>query len=934
MVFEQLSPELLKIIQKRFKQPTLPQQMAMPAILSGLNVMLIAETGTGKTESVMLPIFHFLTTQKPKPISALYITPLKSLNRDILDRMIWWSNQLGLEISVRHGDTSAHERKSQVEFPSHLMFVTLETLQPILVGKRIRELLRNVKWIILDEVHEIADSKRGVQLTLALERLKQLCGDFQLIMLSATVGDPEKVASFFSGGKLVKVIKAETTKQMEIKVINPKTTPEDKKIAEKIFSSSETASRLRVIMELIKNSQSTLTFTNTREFAEILASRIKTLDKKFPVEIHHSSLSKDVRIKAEKEFKEEKLKSLIATSSLQLGIDVGSVDQVLQYMSPRQITQLVQRVGRSGHELSKVSKGIIISTDEDDIFESSVIARKALASELEEIRFNESPLDVLAHQIIGMTFDFGTVELEKAYEIVKHAYPYRNLTYAEFLEVCKQLERLGLAFMDGYIRKRQRGFDYYFSQLSTIPDTRQYKVFNTLDNSFVGVLDEEFVALHGESNTTFIIKGNAWKIVSVEDDRILVEPTEDIEAAIPGWEGELIPVTFEIAQEVGRLRNLIKEQLLKKKTDKEIETGLMGKYPIDENCAREMIQAIKKQMKFSIVPDDKNILIEDFENLVILHTCFGTQVNETIGRYLTALLTARVGSVGLKTDPYRIMIQFQQKNLELIKDVLFNTNPEYFRSYLEMSLTKGELFEWKFVHVAKRFGAISRGAEFGKVRMKKIIEDYVGTPIYKETLKELETEKLDIEKSIELIKKIVNKEISVIFKPGLSPLGKIGVKHKYAEVIGPEKPELEISELFKHRLLNTKMRLACVNCGQWEQTYFVKELPEDVKCRKCEARLLAPLKYQIVGATKLIKKALRKSHLTDIEKDRWEKIRQLADLYMVYRSKAVKALSGRGVGPQTAKRILAKYHKTEDDLFRDILQAERNFLKTKRYWSV
>lgn len=934
MVFEQLNPELQKIIEKRFKQPTLPQELAIPTILSGLNTLLIAETGTGKTESVMLPIFHFLLTQKPKPISALYITPLKSLNRDLLDRMVWWSNQLDLDISVRHGDTSPYERKQQVEFPSHLMFVTLETLQPILVGKKIRELLRNVKWVILDEVHEIADSKRGLQLTLALERLKQLCGDFQLIMLSATVGDPEKVASFFSGGKLVKVIKAETTKQMEIKVINPKTTAEDKRIAGKIFSSDETAARLRTIMEMIKNSRSTLTFTNTREFAEILASRIKTLDKKFPVEIHHSSLSKDVRIKAEKDFKQEKLKSLIATSSLQLGIDVGSVDQVLQYMSPRQITQLVQRVGRSGHELQKISKGIIISTDEDDIFESAVIARKALGSELEEIRFHESALDVLAHQIIGLTFDFGKIELEKAYEIVKHAYPYRNLTYAEFLEVCKQLERLGLAFLDGYVKKRQRGFEYYFSQLSTIPDQKSYRVFNTLDNSFVGVLDEEFVALHGEPNTTFIIKGNAWRIISVEEDKILAEPTEDIEAAIPGWEGELIPVQFEVAQEVGLLRGLIKEQLLKKRTDKVVELELMEKYPIDENCAKEMVQIIKKQMKFGIVPDDKTILIEDFENLVVLHTCFGTQVNETIGRYLTALLTARVGSVGLKTDPYRIMIQFQQKNLELLKEILFDTNPEYFRSYLEMSLGKGELFEWKFVHVAKRFGAISRGAEFGKVRMKRIIEDYVGTPIYKETLKELETERLDIEKSVELIKKILNKEISVVFKPGLSPLGRIGVKHKYAEVIGPEKPELEIFELFKQRLLNTKIRLACVNCGQWEQTYTIKELPEDVKCIKCDARLLAPLKYQWSGATKIIKKAIRKSSLTTDEKERYERLKQRADLYLVYRKKAAILLAARGVGAQTAKRILAKYHKTEDDLFRSILEAERNFIKTKKYWKI
>ncbi len=934
MVFELFNPELRTIVQKRFKEPTLPQQLAIPTILSGLNTLLIAETGTGKTESVMLPIFHFLMQGKTKPISALYITPLKSLNRDLLDRMIWWGNQLGVEVSVRHGDTSPYERKMQVEFPPQLMFVTLETLQPILTGKRIRELLRNIKYIIIDEVHETVDSKRGVQLAVALERLKELCGDFQLIMLSATVGDPEKVANFYAGGKIVKIVEADTTKEMEINVINPKPIPEDKKIAGKIFTSTETAARLRTIAELIKNSRSTLTFTNTREFAEILASRIKTIYKNFPAEIHHSSLSKEVRIKAEKDFKQEKLKSIISTSSLQLGIDIGSVDLVLQYMSPRQVTQLIQRIGRSGHELQKVSKGIIISTDEDDVFESAVIARKALAGELEPIRFHENSYDVLAHQLIGLTFDFGKIELEKGYNIIKRAWPYRNLSYAEFLEVCKQLERLGLVFLNGHIKKKHRGFDYYFTNLSTIPDVRQFRVFNTLDNSFIGVLDEEFIALHGEPNTTFILKGEAYRIISVEEERVLVEPTVDIEAAIPGWEGELIPVPFEVSQEVGKIRNIIADILSKGESANKISDWVLNTYPVDENCAKIMIDTIKKQRKYGVVPDDKTILVEDFENMVVIHTCFGAQVNETLGRLLTALLTGRVGSVGLRTDPYRIMIQFQQKNVELIKDILFNTNPDHFRSYLEMSLVKSELFEWKFVHVAKRFGAISRDAEYGKIRMQRIIDDYSGTPVFKETLKELETEKLDIEAAEEILKKIQQKEIAVIFKPGLSPLGKIGIKHKYAEVIGPEKPEIEIFELFRHRLMSTKMRLVCVNCGQWDEVYTVEDIHENVKCRKCEARLLAPLRPRWAEAKKLIKKGLKKSLLTAEDRTRFERAKKRADLFLTYRKKACIALAGKGVGPTTAGRILAKPYKDEDHFLQAILQAERQFFKTRKFWSI
>ncbi|MBI4010235.1 MAG: DEAD/DEAH box helicase [Candidatus Aenigmarchaeota archaeon] len=932
MVFETLSPQLQKIVQKKFKKPTLPQQLAIPSIAAGLNTLIIAPTGSGKTEAALLKIFDKIINDKPNPISALYVTPMRALNRDMLDRILWWAKELELEVSVRHGDTSSYERQLQVEFPPDIMITTLEQLQPMLTGKKIRELLRNVKYVILDEIHEAVDSKRGVQLTIALERIKELCGDFQLIMLSATVSRPEDVGEFFSGGRVVKVIKADTEKQVEIRAINPKPNLEDNKVATKIFSSKETAARLRTIMDMIKNSRATLVFTNTRDFAEILASRIKILDKKFPAEIHHSSLSKEIRIKAEKDFKQEKLKSLIATSSLQLGIDIGAVDLVLQYMSPRQVTQLIQRVGRSGHELSKISKGVIVTTDEDDVFESAVIARKALNNELEPLVFHENSYDVLAHQLIGLTFDFGRIELEKAYSIIKRAYPYRNLKYTDFLDVCKQLERLGLVFLDETIRKKTRGFSYYFENLSTIPNLKQYRVFNMIDNSFVGVLDEEFIALHGEPNTTFIVKGQPWKIITVEGDKVMVEPVEDIEAAIPGWEGELIPVLYDVSQEVGRLRGLIKD-MLKDKTEKETIQEIMGLYPVDENCAKDMVKLIKSQLKFGVVPDDRTVLIEDFENLAVIHSCFGTNVNDTLGRGIVALLTSRVGSVGLKTDPYRIMIQFQQKNVNLIRDALFNTKPEHLQSYLEMSLSKSELFQWKFVHVAKRFGAISKWAEFGKVKMQRIIDDFVGTPIYKETLKELETEKLDVEKTIEVLKKIQNKEISVVFKPGLSPLGKIGVRHKYAEVIGPEKPELEIFELYKQRLLNTKIRLVCVNCGNWEQVIVVKDVKDNLKCKKCEARTLAVLKHQWIGATKIIKKALRKSPLTHEERTKYERAKERAEMFLVYRRKAAMAMAGRGIGPTTAKRILGKYHKDEDDLMRDMLDAERQFIKTKRFWA-
>ncbi|MEM5883014.1 MAG: hypothetical protein QXQ77_02110, partial [Candidatus Aenigmatarchaeota archaeon] len=401
---------------------------------------------------------------------------------------------------------------------------------------------------------------------------------------------------------------------------------------------------------------------------------------------------------------------------------------------------------------------------------------------------------------------------------------------------------------------------------------------------------------------------------------------------IPAWDGELVPVPFEVSQEVGRLRSLIANLL--EKGEEEAISKLLELYPIDKNCARKMIETVKKQLSYGIIPDDKTILIEDYENTIIIHACFGSLVNETLGRFISALLTPRIGSVGLKTDAYRIILQLQNKNLELIKEILFNVKPELLRSYLEISLSKSDLFEWKFVHVAKRFGSIAKDADYGKTTIKRMIEDYAGTPIFKETLKELEVEKLDIEKSKEILEKIQKGEIKVIFKSGLSFLGKIGLRYKYLELLGPSKPEPEIFKLFKQRLLATKLKFICLNCGEWNQTFVLKDVPENLKCKRCDARLLGITKPNDQQTLKIVKKKLRNLGLTEEEKKKFERIRKSADLFLTYGKKAVYCLSGKGIGPNTAIKILSKFHKNEEEIFKSILEAERNYLKTRRYWNV
>ena len=934
MVFELLSKKLQEVVKERgFKESTLVQKLGIPPIISGKNVLLIAPTGVGKTESAMLPIFDEWIKKKPKPISILYITPLKSLNRDMLKRLLWWGNELDIDISVRHGDTSAYARKMQAEVPPDCLITTPETLQAILPAKKMKEHLKNVKFVVVDEVHELAASKRGTQLTVALERLRELCGDFQIISLSATVDSPEKVVKFISGGKPMEIIKAIETKKIKIQVINPRPIPSDLNLAETVFTNRLTAARLRTVQDLIKNHTSTLTFTNTRDFAEILTSRLKQAYSSLPVDNHHSSLSREVRIRAENDFKDQKLKSIICTSSLELGIDIGSIDFVIQYMSPRQTSKIIQRIGRSGHELSRVSDGVIISTDTDDTFESAVIARQGMSEHLEPMNIHENALDVLAHQIIGITRDKYRVSPDEVYRIIKRAYPYRNLTKEQFMSVCKQLGNLRFIFLneDDTIKTSRNGLMYYFDNLSTIPDTKSYFVINTMTNEKVGSLDEEFVAMHGQEGVTFIIKGEPWQIVTIDNRRIFVEPSGDVDAAIPGWEGDLMPVPFEVAQEVGSVRRLIADMIFDKVNREEILNEVKRKYPVDDSSAKKMIGIVSKQLKYGVVPTDKRVLIEKQDDVLIIHTCLGTKGNETLGRLISAVLTAKIGSVGLKTDPYRIILHLQIMDKDLIEDTLFKTKPEDVEPLLELNLSNSRLFQWRFIHVAKRFGVIKKDADYGDRWLSRIIDLYQRTPVWEETLREIKTDKLDIDAVKKFLEKIQKKEINIVFKEGLSPIGKLGIKKK-AELIGPEKVDLQVLDIFENRLNEKKVLLVCLNCGDWTRTFKIKDLPKEIRCDKCKAKLIAVGRPSWTEMQKIVKKKIKRTEMTMEDMRRFDRLEKTSDLVIVYGPRAVKALAVRGIGPKTAARVLRGMYETEKDFVKALLDAERQFIRTKRFW--
>ncbi len=985
-VFELLSPELRKLVKERFDSPTPIQLQAIPKIAEGKNVLILASTGSGKTEAALLKIFDNLIQEKHVPISTLYITPLRALNRNLQDRLFWWASKLNLDISIRHGDTTQYERSKQADNPPDILISTPETLQSILVGKVMREHLKNIKYVIVDEIHELVGSKRGVQLSVGLERLRNLIGrDFQIIGLSATVGSKEEVSKFLSGGKPIDIVDVSVGKKIDIFVDSPIYKKEYKDLAEHMSLPPPATARVGKIWELSKSKESVLIFTNTRESAEVLSSRLKLLDKKTQleagetsfvpsIEAHHSSLAKSVRIEAEKKFKEKQIRHLVCTSSLELGIDIGSIDFILQFMSPRQVSKLLQRIGRSGHDLKRVSEGVIIAGEQDDVFESTSIAKLALERKIESTPTYGKSLDVLGHQIVGLSLE-GDIEFEKAFNIIKQAYPFHNLTEGEFFEVCMFMDKLGYVFCsdkewttmtshrqpssspDGkvFIRRKKRGWEYYYSNLSTIPDVKNYQLFDIISNQPVGSLDAEFIALHGSPGTNIICKGQSWKILELRENRLYVEPIGGLEAAIPAWEGELIPVPFEVAQVVGEIRRLIAEKLNSQKNS-EIQKWLKEKYPISENAAEILLKTVTDQAKYGFVPDDNNILIEyvDLEQVednnyrLIFHTCFGSLINDTLGRALSTLLVNNIGSVGLQTDPYRIVLTLPTFQWQEVVNTFNQINPEQLEQLLELNITNTELFRWRFLHVAKRFGIISKDADYGKGYLKKIIEVYSKTPVYREALNEIFEEKLDVDGTKRILTLLKKCSIKTEIKKGLSPLGKMALEKRY-EIVPSEKPTHEIFEIFKERLENTEIGLVCCQCGKWSAVYTVKLLPKAIICPICAARLVGvvPAKYA-EDARKLVKKNSENKTLTQQEKKWLNMTLDSGSLVITYGIDAAKVMAGRGIGVATAKRVLSKIRRVDTDhgqldrisvqlssgeeLFTAILDAERQYVKNRRFW--
>jgi ATP-dependent Lhr-like helicase len=951
-VFDLLVKPVRRLVEQRgFSKPTKPQVKAIPKILEGKNVLLISPTATGKTEAAFLPVLSMLLQQPRTPgFKVLYITPLRALNRDMLERLEWWCNNLDIKLAVRHGDTETKERVRQSRSPPDILITTPETLQAILPGWVMRQHLQQVRWVIIDEVHEMADSKRGSQLSLALERLRMMVGkEFQIIGLSATIGSPEKVAQFLVGsGRNVEIVHVPVARMMQLKIVFPKPDDEDTKLSSQLYTHPEVAARLRIIRDYISRHKSVLLFTNTRAISEVLASRFKVWDIDFPVSIHHGSLAKPSRIAAERGLKNGELKGLVCTSSLELGIDVGRIDLVIQYMSPRQVTRLIQRVGRSGHRIGRIADGIIVTMDSDDTLEALAIARRALKEDLEPVEIPPKPYDALSHQIAGLLLKNRRLEFEEILEMFKNAYPYEGLTIEDVEKILRYMHqrfpRLAwVSFEDKVVLKPRRTkalFEYYFENLSMIPEEKQFLVIDESSDSAIGVLDEAFMAEYGKPGTKFIIRGSPWLILHVSDEKVHVKPVDDPTGAIPSWIGEEIPVPFEIAQEVGSIRGFVEEQMQKGNSQEEIAAKISEQYPCDEDTVlRALAETIEHVAAGFPVPTDKRILIEDWEEFVILHTNFGSLTNRALAQLLGQLLSEKVGyGVVVQHDPYRIFVQTMgaanANQIITLFDEVRAMPDQTVRDTLTMATVKTGLFKRRMIHVARRFGALKKWADFSNVSLQRLIKSFEGTPIYEEALKEVFTKDLDLEKLVYVLRKTREGEIQlqkVETGGNATPVARVGIERvsMKTDLIPPERMRAVLIESAKARLLNETCTFICTNCWNYVEMIRAKDLSDKPKCPRCGSSAIGLLKVEEEKALQIIEKKGEK--LTKNEEKLHKQALQTAQLIAKYGKVAALALCARKVQPSDVREILEKQPRLSDEFYELVLEVERKAM-SKRFW--
>ncbi len=800
MPLENFSPATREWFAKAFAEPTAAQEQAWPAIASGEHVLISAPTGSGKTLAAFMWAIDQLARepkQTREAISLVYISPLKALSYDIDRNLRAPLRGIGadLEVAVRTGDTPQKERQAMLRRPPDILITTPESLYLMLTG-RAQELFAATRWCIIDEIHAVAATKRGSHLALTLERLSRAAQkDVQRIGLSATQNPLEEVGRYMVGPqRTCRIVDTGVRKELDLRIhvpvesmLEPDATPSpelDPLAGGEATRRSIWPAIYPELLELIRQHRSTILFVNNRRGAERLALRLNDLAESEIARAHHGSLAREERLVVEEMLKAGELPCLVATSSLELGIDMGAVDLVIQVESPKSVARGLQRIGRAGHNVGDVSRGRIFPKFRADLLECAVVARRMRDGAIETTVVPRNPLDVLAQQIVAIAAAAGDehpVEVDELYALVTRTHTYAELSRAQFENVLDMLDgrypssefaelrpRIIWDRVAGTIRPRPGARQLAVTNAGTIPDRGLYAV--TLpDGRRVGELDEEMV-YEARPGQTFLLGATTWRIEEIGRDRVIVTPAPGLPGAVPFWKGDSMGRPKELGEAIGAFARWAVDQT----PESLVECG----YDLDERAAKNLLEFLREQQDATrVIPSDQAIVIERFRDeigdwrLCILSP-FGGRVHAAWGLALSARIR---DELGLESDAIwsddGIIVHLPDAE-EPPGAELALLDPEEVEDQVVAELSASALFGARFRENAGRALLIPR-ARPGKrtplwqQRLKsqsllEVAKKYGEFPIILETYRECLRDVLDLPGLVEVLRGLHRRELTMV----------------------------------------------------------------------------------------------------------------------------------------------------------------------------
>jgi len=795
-----MNPLVKKWFFSRFKEFSLPQLYGIMEVHSRSNVLISAPTGATKTLTAFLSILNELVDSAEKgiledKIYCVYISPLKALNYDIEVNLKEPLNQieeiagkkLGIKVAVRTGDTTQSERSKMLKNPPHILITTPESLAILLSTIKFRELLRNIEWCIVDEIHALADNKRGIHLSLSMERLQRLSQHICRVGLSATVSPLDDVAKFLVGFENAKprdckIINVQFIKKMDLKVLSP--------VPDLINTSHEKMQNLMysLIDKLIQAHKTTLIFTNTRAATERVVDHLKeSFPKNYSENIgaHHGSLSKTHRHDVENKLREGKLKVVVSSTSLELGIDIGYIDLVILLGSPKSVARALQRCGRSGHKLHDISKGRIIVLNRDDLVECAVLLKSAIDEKIDKIHIPKNCLDVLAQQIYGIAIA-QKIHINDLFSLIKKSYCFHDLERVNFNEVIDYLCGKYTSLEDRHIyakiwhdeetgmigRRGRLARVTYMTNIGTIPD--ETFVIVKVGEQTIGKIDEAFLEKMKRGDV-FVLGGSIYEFLYSKGMVAYVNSSVNRPPTIPSWVSESLPLSFDLALEIGRFRRYMEEKFLKKQGKEEIIKFINDYLYVDVNASNAIFNYFQEQYFYAEIPSIKKLLIESYSDdnrkYCIFHSLYGRRVNDVLSRAIAFAISRvqhRDVEIGISDNGFYIA---SGKGINGVK-ALKILKSDKLELVLHMAIDKTEVLKRRFRHCATRALMILRNYNGRKMRVgrqqvssmilmsavKRISPNF---SILKEARREVLQDLMDIENAKLILKQIEDKKIRV-----------------------------------------------------------------------------------------------------------------------------------------------------------------------------